>query len=45
MLMTVGLGLIVVGMVGQLYRRTPLSLKAAVWIGVVGLMFVWVVSH
>lgn len=44
-MMTVGLSLIVVGVVGQCYRRTPLPLKAAVWAGVIGLMFVWVVSH
>ena len=44
-MLTVGLGLIVVGVVGQLYRWTPLPLKYLVWTLIIGLMFVWVVSH
>jgi len=44
-LQAVGISLIVIGVVGQLYRRTSLPLKTMVWVMVGGLMFAWVVSH
>jgi hypothetical protein len=44
-MMAVGISLIVIGVVGQLYSRTPLPLKSLVWTLVIALTVVWVVSH
>lgn len=44
-MLTIGISLIFVGLVGQLHSRTPLPLKYMVWSLVIGLMFIWVVSH
>lgn len=41
----VGIAVIGIGVVGQLYRRFPLPLKSMVWTLVGIFMFAWVVSH
>ena len=41
----VGISAIVIGVAGQLYRRTPLPLKTLAWTIGLGLTFAWVVSH
>jgi len=44
-LQLIGCSAIVVGVVGQIYRRTLLPLKTLAWTITIGLCVVWVVSH